>query len=276
MTSDAHLIVEISSGVLRLTINRPEKLNALTPDIYRRIGDATLAAQDDDAVQVITIRGAGRAFSAGFDLNLEVSDTSHSARLDGLQKVSNRARWAIWNSAKPVVAAIHGYCLAGAFELMMPCDLTIAAKSTILGEPEILFGSGPAFMMVPWFTGHKQAKDLLLLGRNFSAEEALRMGFVSSVVEDDALDAALEDTVRTLLRMSPRALGSIKSGINRAYEGAGLKPHLDAWTESGAYLSFVTKEEGSMFKDILEAEGVGAALEWRRKHFAGAARETAE
>ncbi|UCI22817.1 enoyl-CoA hydratase/isomerase family protein (plasmid) [Mesorhizobium sp. B2-1-8] len=148
MTSfEEHLKIEISSGVMRLTINRPQKLNVLTPDIYRRIGDAVLSAQNDDAEQVIVLCGARRAFSAGFDLKIEVSDTNHAAKIDNLQNGANRTRWLIWDSVKPVVAAIHGYCLVGAFELTMPCGLTIAAKSTILGEPEILFGSGAAFMM---------------------------------------------------------------------------------------------------------------------------------
>lgn len=268
-----HLVAEKASGVLHLTINRPEKLNALTHDIYRRIGDAVIAAQQDESVQVITLRGAGRAFSAGFDLKLEVADSTHAAKLDGMAENSNRTRWAIWNSKKPVVAAVHGYCLAGAFEMMLPCDLTIAARSTILGEPEILFGEGPAFMMVPWITSHKQAKHLLLLGANFSADEALRLGLVSRVVEDGELDAALEETVQTLLRLSPRALSMVKGGINRAYETQGMKPHLDSWTETTSYLGFITDEEGSEFKEIVERDGVSAALAWRARRFANPGKE---
>jgi enoyl-CoA hydratase len=264
----SHLLSQTSDGVLRLTLNRPEKLNALTYDIYRGIADAIGRAQDDGAVQVITLQGAGRAFSAGFDLKLEVADHSHAAKLDGLVESANRARWAIWQSKKPVVAAVHGYCLAGAFELMLPCDLTLAAKSTVLGEPEVLFGVGPAFMMVPWLTSHKRAKDVLLTGRNITAEEALDLGFVSRVVPDEDLLAALEETVQTLLRLPPRTLGMVKQGINRAYEMAGMQAHLNFWAETSAYLSFITKEEGSEFKEILESQGVAAALEWRRKHFA--------
>lgn len=263
-----HLKVDISGGVLRLVLNRPEKLNALTHDIYRQIGDAVTAAATNPEVQVITIRGEGRAFSAGFDLKLEVADASHADKLAGLQGNSNRTRWAIWNSPKPVIAAIHGYCLAGAFEMMLPCDLTIAARSTVLGEPEILFGAGPAFMMVPWMTSHKRAKDILLTGRNMTAEEALEMGFISRIVEDDALEAALEETTQTLLRMSPSALAMIKSGVNRAYEAQGMSAHLNAWGETTAYLTYITSEEGSDFKRILESEGVSAALEWRRNRFA--------
>lgn len=262
-----HLLVSSGGGILRLTINRPEKLNAITPEIYRAIGDAVLAAQTDSTVQVITLQGAGRAFSAGFDLKLQVADKSHSATLDMLHDNSNRTRWAIWNSKKPVVAAVQGYCLAGAFEMMLPCDLTIAADSTILGEPEILFGAGPAFMMLPWFTSHKRAKDMLLLGRNITAAEAYEMGLVSRVVADDLLQQTLDETVETLLKMAPRALAMVKAGVNRAYEGAGMRSHLDAWTESGAYLSFATAEEDKVFKSILETDGVAAALQWRKAYF---------
>ncbi|MGD9861726.1 MAG: enoyl-CoA hydratase/isomerase family protein [Pseudodonghicola sp.] len=267
MTAHSHLKAEIAGGVLRLVLNRPDKLNALTHDIYRAIGDAVIAAAGNPEVSVITLQGAGRAFSSGFDLKLEVADKSHATKLEGLAGNANRTRWAIWNSPKPVIAAVHGYCLAGAFEMMLPCDLTIAARSTVLGEPEILFGAGPAFLMVPWMTSHKRAKDILLTGRHITAAEALDMGFVSRVVEDDALEAALEETVATLLRMAPHALAMVKRGVNRAYEGAGMSPHLDAWAETGAYMGYISDEEGSEFKTVLEAEGVSAALEWRRRRF---------
>ena len=265
--TDNHLLHELKDGILTLTLNRPEKLNALTPDIYRSIGDHVIRAGEHDDCQVVVIKGAGRAFSSGFDLKLEVSRRTHAEKLHTLQNVANRARWAIWHSAKPVVAAIHGYCLGGAFELMLPCDFTIASEDCQLGEPEIRFGMGPAFMMVPWMTGHKRAKDVLLTGRRISAAEALDMGFVTSVVPLDALRDRTEQLAATLKAIPLAALAFNKKGINRAYETMGMVPHIDSWSETGAYLSYVIQEEGSEFQQVLESNGSGAALKWRKERF---------
>jgi enoyl-CoA hydratase/carnithine racemase len=262
-----HLLHDLSDGVLTLTLNRPEKLNALTPDIYSRVGDLIIEASRDPDCKAILIKGAGRAFSSGFDLKLEVSRRTHAEKLGTLQNMANRARWAIWQSSKPVIAAIHGYCLGGAFELMLPCDFTIASDECQLGEPEILFGAGPAFMMVPWLTGHKRAKDVLLTGRRLSAAEALAMGLVTSVVPAEQLQESADHLINTLKGIPAAAVTLNKRGINRAYETMGMVPHLESWGEAAAYLSFMIDEEGSEFQRVLETEGTSAALRWREERF---------
>jgi enoyl-CoA hydratase len=262
-----HLLHDLSDGVLTLTLNRPEKLNALTPEIYTRVGDLVIEASQDPDCKAILIKGAGRAFSSGFDLKLEVSRRTHAEKLGTLQNMANRARWAIWQSSKPVIAAIHGYCLGGAFELMLPCDFTIASDECQLGEPEILFGAGPAFMMVPWLTGHKRAKDVLLTGRRLSAAEALAMGLVTSVVPAEQLQESADHLINTLKGIPAAALTLNKRGINRAYETMGMVPHLESWGEAAAYLSFMIDEEGSEFQRVLETEGTSAALRWREERF---------
>jgi enoyl-CoA hydratase len=262
-----HLLHDLSDGVLTLTLNRPEKLNALTPDIYKRVGDLVIEASQEADCKAILIKGAGRAFSSGFDLKLEVSRRTHAEKLSTLQNMANRARWAIWRSSKPVIAAIHGYCLGGAFELMLPCDFTIASDECQLGEPEILFGAGPAFMMVPWLTGHKRAKDVLLTGRRLSAAEALAMGLVTSVVPAEQLQESADHLINTLKGIPAAAVTLNKRGINRAYETMGMVPHLESWGEAAAYLSFMIDEEGSEFQRVLETEGTSAALRWREERF---------
>lgn len=264
---EGHLLHELNDGVLTLTLNRPEKLNALTPGIYQEIGDRVVEAGNDAACRVILIKGAGRAFSSGFDLKLEVSRRMHADKLDTLQNVANRARWAIWMSPKPVVAALHGYCLGGAFELMLPCDFTVATQDCELGEPEIQFGAGPAFMMVPWMTGHKRAKDVLLTGRRISATEALNMGLVTSVVAEGKLEENTDQLISTLKAIPAAALAMNKRGVNRAYEAMGMVPHIESWAESAAYLTYVIEEQGSEFQQVLESQGTTAALRWREERF---------
>jgi enoyl-CoA hydratase len=263
----SHLLHELKDGVLTLTLNRPDKLNALTPDIYQGIGDRIIEAGRDSGCKAVLIKGAGRAFSSGFDLKLEVSHRSHAEKLNTLQNVANRARWAIWRCPKPVVAAVQGYCLGGAFELMLPCDFTVASEDCQLGEPEILFGAGPAFMMVPWMTGHKRAKDVLLTGRRISAAEALDMGFVSTVVPASELQVRTDQLVSTLKAIPEAALTMNKQGINRAYEAMGMVPHIESWAESASYLTYVIDEHGNEFQQILESKGTTAALRWREEKF---------
>lgn len=260
-------LTERRNGVLYITLNRPRKLNALTPQIYAAIGDHVQAADRDPDCKAVVLRGAGRAFSSGFDLKLELGTKSHEEKLRGIHDVANRARWSIWNCRKPVIAAIHGYCLAGAFELVLPTDFTIATESCRLGEPEILFGAGPAFMMVPWMVNHKQAKDLLLTGRQISAAEALAMGIVTKVVADDALDREVEQLLETVCRLPATALWLSKAGINRAFEAMGMVPHINSWVETAAYLSYIDDPARAQFKSRVMDEGASAGLRWREGYY---------
>lgn len=258
---------EMRDGVLTITLNRPEKLNALTPEIYTFIGDRITQASSDPECVAVVLRGNGRAFSSGFDLKLEMGERTHEDKLHALHEVANRARWAVWNCKKPVIAGIHGYCMGGAFELVLPCDFTIATESCRLGEPEILFGAGPAFMMVPWMVNHKTAKDILLTGRQFTAPEALRMGIVSTVVPDDGLDAAVENLTQTLSRLPSAALRITKAGINRAYETMGMGPHINSWVEAAAYLSYIDDAARSEFQKRVMQDGPGAGIAWRTSYY---------
>lgn len=260
---------DMRDGVLTLTLNRPEKLNALTPEIYAFIGDTISRASDDPDCLAVVLRGNGRAFSSGFDLKLEMGERTHEDKLRALHDVANRARWAVWNCKKPVIAGIHGYCMGGAFELVLPCDFTIATESCRLGEPEVLFGAGPAFMMVPWMVNHKIAKDILLTGRQFTAAEALRMGIVGSVVPDDGLDAAVESLAQTLRRLPAAAVRLTKVGINRAYETMGMAPHINSWVETAAYLSFMEDSARTEFQKRVMEDGASAGIAWRTRYYNG-------
>lgn len=253
--------------MLTITLNRPQKLNALTYDSYASIATLVEEASSNDDCRVVVLKGAGRAFSSGFDLKLQVTAKDPEEKLNLAQDVANRARWAIWNCRKPVIAALHGYCLAGAFELVLPSDFAIATESCRLGEPEVLFGAGPAFLMVPWMVSHKRAKDILLTGRQFSAQEAMEMSFVTKVVPDDALDAEVDQLVDHLRKLQPAALRLIKAGINRAYETQGVASHLDSWTETAALLSMMDGEAKREFSKRVLEEGTAAGLKWRDDFF---------
>lgn len=256
-----------ADGVLTVSLNRPEKLNALTYEMYDEIGELVRAADQDPACRVVVLKGEGRAFSAGFDLSLQVADESPEARMSAVRGRANRTRWDIWRCTKPVVAAVHGYCLAGALELVLPTDLTIASESCEFGEPEVLFGSGAAFLMVPWLMNHKQAKSVLLLGSRFSAAEALRLGVVSEVVADEQFDQRVGAIATYLSRLPAPAVSVAKLGINRAYETAGIAAHIDGWVDSLVALSGMSDPVTDEFARRVERDGVGDALAWRKQYY---------
>jgi enoyl-CoA hydratase/carnithine racemase len=262
-------ITEINDGVLTLTFNRPERLNALTSDIYRYIGDKVNEASTDENIKVILLKGNGRAFSSGFDLKLQTSNRTVEEKLNSIQLTANRARWAIWNCRKPVVASVHGYCIGGALELVLPTDLTISSESCRFGVPEILFGAGPAFNMFPWMMSHKKAKSILLLGEKFSAAEAYDAGLVSKVVPDDKLEEETQKCVNQLLRMPRGAVWMNKQGVNRAYETAGMIPHINSWVETVAILGQIPDPTRDEFKKQVQEQGASAGIKWRTKHYEG-------
>lgn len=260
--------VEVRKGEFlhEIVFMRPEKLNALTLESYRAITSAVVDANQDESCSVIVIRGEGRAFSSGFDLGLQAEFQAPEEYYSNIHDIANRARWAVWDSTKPVIAAVQGYCLGGAFELTLPADFTVAAESAQFGEPEILFGAGPAFFMIPWMANHKSAKEVLLTGRRLSAREALALGLVSRVVPDEELDDNVRELAANLHKMPQAALHAVKKGINRANEVRGLRPAIDAWVESAVYLQMASPE-GDDFSARVRSTDVREALAWRRARF---------
>jgi enoyl-CoA hydratase len=267
----AHITVDRDEAVAVLTFNRPAVLNAFHNELMHETLDAVAALNRDDAVRVIVVRGAGRAFSAGFDLKAsaeramdDVADWERQMRLqfDFIMQ--------FWDSPKPTVACAHGFCLAGAFELMLACDVTVAAAGTRFGEPEVRFGTGIVAMLLPWITGPKQAKELLLTGDDrIDAADALRMGIVNHVVPaDQAFDKAMA-IARTMARASERSVRLTKRAINQTYEAMGLRAALQASLDIDVILNAGTSPEKAEFARIRKAQGVKAAIAWRDARFAG-------
>ena len=187
--------IERRGTIAILTFNRPKVLNAFNNNLMERTIETVKILNEDDDVRIIVVQGAGRAFSPGFDLK-----ASAERRMESVQDWEQQMKlqfdfiMQFWHSPKPTIAAVHGYCIAGAFELALACDVTIAAENTRFGEPEVRFGTGIVAMLLPWVTGPKQAKELLLTGEDqLNAKDAFRMGIINRIVPDDAvLDRALK------------------------------------------------------------------------------------
>lgn len=234
------VLVETRGNVGIISLNRPEKLNALTPEMYTVIGEALEEFDRDPKVRAILLQGNGRSFSAGYDLSLDGEGTDAAeARRDLVIRNANANRWKVWRSRKPVVAKVQGYCLGGALELVLPTDFTIASTDAQVGEPEINLGGSVVFMMVPWLVGQKAAKDILLTGRRYSASEAVQCGLLTQAVPADQLDDTVDALLETLCAIPPRVMEMTKAGVNRAYEARGMVPAIDAWAESSMYLTAI-------------------------------------
>jgi enoyl-CoA hydratase len=208
---------ETDGPVARITLNRPDKLNAINGQVHDGILSALARAAADDEVRAVVLRGNGRAFSAGGDLKAVAAgeEMGHPSVLGT----------AIWNLDKPVVAAVHGYCLGQAYELAVACDLTIAAESAQFGEVEVNHGWGPPLPITPFAVTLKRAKEILLLGEVFGARQALELGLVNWVVPDNELDAETAKVTSRITALAPAAVAANKHLVNQVYEDAGFLRH---------------------------------------------------
>ncbi len=243
-----------------LTLNRPDKLNAISATMVAELNQALDEAERDDAVRVIMLKGEGRAFSAGFDLETDSDMNDIEAQRREL-KAGFDIIMRFWDCHKPTIAAVHGYCLGSAMEMALACDVTLAAEGCRFGAPEVKFGSGIVVLILPWICGPKRAKELLLTGNDrVSAEQAEAWGLVNYVVAPaKLLDRAME-MGREIARNDSLAVRLTKRAINTAYEIPGMRKALQHALELDVIVESTGTEESRRFNEILENEGAKAAI----------------
>jgi enoyl-CoA hydratase len=260
---------EISEGIARLTFNRGRQLNAFNNELMRETLTAMAALNADPDVRAIIVSGHGRAFSAGFDLKA-ASDRALETREQWREQLELQFDFimSFWDSKVPTIAAVHGYCLAGALELSLACDMTVAASDAFFGEPEVRFGSGAVAMLFPWLMGPKQAKELLFTGEDrISADRALQMGFVNLIVPpEQVLDEALR-LARNIAQSSPASVQKSKQAVNRSYDMMGLRQALAVGLDIDVDINATPSFEKREFARIRKEQGVKAAIAWRDARF---------
>jgi enoyl-CoA hydratase len=253
---------------VRLTLNRPAKLNALSGPLVAALVAAIDAAAADPDIRVIVLAGAGRAFSAGYDLTEEVEGGVHGpVAWRELLAADVAATLRILAVAKPVIAEIHGYALAGGLELAMACDLVVAAEGTQLGEPEIRYGSAPVTLLMPYLIGQKRTRELLFTGDLIDAAEAERIGLVNRVVPADRLAAEVDALADRLARTPPEVMGPTKAMLNRAMDAAGFRLAVEAGLDLGAIINAADTPEQREWDEIVKRDGLKAALAWRDRRY---------
>lgn len=266
-----YLIYQRTGSICYLTLNRPEKLNALNPGMMAELREALATIEVDPEIRVVILTGAGRAFSAGFDIQREpgepeLHDVPPDARREQLKSHIDTFMM-IWNLSKPVIAAVNGFALAGACELVQVCDIKIASERAVLGEPEIRAGLGPPFLITPFSVGPMKAKELLLTGDTIDAHTAERLGMVNRVVPHDDLMAECEKTAGKICLMAQVGVKMTKRAINRMMEGQGFLATIEHNLELMVHFETSTSPEIEEFNAVRRDQGLRAALNWRDARF---------
>ena len=265
-------LLEERRGVVALiTLNRPQRLNAMNAVMLRELHLAMDAAEADEGVRAIVLAGAGNGFCAGFDLKEQAeARPSGAAQWRALLQRDFDAIMRFWHSPKPTIAAVRGACLAGGCELALACDITIAAEDAVFGEPDLRFGAGIVVMLLPWLVGPKRAKQLLLTGDDtLAARRAEAIGLVNEVVPTGGEVARALALAADLSVIDARALRETKRAINRAYEIMGLGEALQAALDIDLEIEGQGTADKRQFMDIARRDGLRAAIAWRDARFAG-------
>ena len=253
-----------------ITLNRPDKLNAMNGEVVRELRARIREVEEDDTVKVVVLTGAGRAFSAGYAISEEVGDRIVGAdQWRSALALDVALAMELWTLSRPTIAAVRGWCLAGACELAMACDLIVATADARFGEPEIRYGSGPVALLMPFMLGQKKTNELLFTGDTIDAEEAYRCGLVNRVVEPADLESAVEELVRKIAPTPLPILRLTKLALVRAYEAMGLRSAVAANLDLSAILNAADTPEQREFDRIVAESGLKAALKWRDSRYGG-------
>lgn len=267
----------------RITLNRPEKLNALSQELLFEFWDALHDMEADHSIRTIIVRGAGRAFSAGYDLtptrggsdavvrrHKSVDDKGRRLLMGirtGMQQITDIHMY-FWNMAKITIAQVHGYAIAGGCELAMMADLVVAADDAQLGHPGLRgLGTSRTGVIWPLVIGMRKAKELYYTGENVTGAEAEEMGMINYSWPGDELDdrcIALADRISI---MSADHLAILKLNMNRFYENMGIYSSVRSSTDLDAAGQFT--EFSYQYQDHMREDGLKGALAWRDGPYRG-------
>jgi enoyl-CoA hydratase len=267
----------------RITLNRPNKMNALSQGLLFELNDALHLLEADYETRVIILRGAGRTFSAGYDLtpakgeggeDAVVADykmnTDDGRRLvmgvrTGMQQITDIHMY-LWNMGKVTIAQIHGYALAGGCELAMMADLVVAAEDAQLGHPGNRFGTSRTGVIWPLVIGMRAAKELYYTGASVTGVKAEAIGMINHAWPAAEMDERTVDYADYLANLTSDHLGLLKQNMNRFYENMGIYSSVRSSTEFDAMSAFSGQAyawRDKMAEAMESGEGLKAALEWR-------------
>jgi enoyl-CoA hydratase len=262
------IVDEPAKFVRRITLNRPEKRNALNNPLRTALFEALHEADGDASVHVSIIRGAGTCFSAGYELgggNEGKPLPFFTAAGEGQWPRHVTEGWmGIWDLAKPVIAQVHGYCLAGGSELATGCDLVFAADDAKIGYPAVRFGT-PDMQFHAWFMGMRAAMEMMITGDSISGVEAARLGWANRSYPVDQLDAEVIAVAERIALVPPDIVQLNKRTVHRAMDIMGLRAAIRAGTELCSLA--IHQESFQKFMTEMREKGLTQALQDRDAPF---------
>ena len=265
------ILFQYENNIAHISLNRPERLNALDKDTLIEINTAMDLAEADQNVRVIVLSGSGRAFSSGFDLKAQMqANPSGEKAWREILDLDFNTTMRFWNSPKPTVAAVHGACMAGAFEFALSCDIAIASEEAIFGEPELKFGAGIVTLLLPWIVGPKKAKDIIFTGQDrIDATSALQMGIISRVVKTGSHIEVAMQIARSIALVDPKVVMGTKKAMNGTYEIQGIHKALKLALDIDHQIESIGSPDKKQFMQVARERGMREAIAWRDARFAG-------
>lgn len=262
--------LERAGAIAEIVLDRADKLNAIDGEMLDELERALDTAESEDEVRAIVLRGNGRAFSSGFDMAaVQQPEGDATERIRRELRRDFEVIMRFWDCPKPTVAVVHGYCLGSSLEIAAVCDLTIAADDCRFGVPEVRYGNGIVCLVLPWIIGFKNANELLLCGRHdIGAERALAMGLVNRLAPAGALRDSAMAVAEELASNDALALRLTKEAIHLGMEAAGFRRALEEALEYDIRIETTETPESAAFNEVLEREGLKAALAWRASRHA--------
>jgi len=261
--------IEGRTGLIAL--DRPGRRNAIDRRTMAAIGEALARFGEDAAIAAVVIHGRGPVFSAGMDLKDDAAAGTEGAA--GWRRVLSENLafvMGFWDFPKPTIAAVHGACMAAAVDMALACDITVAEEGAVFGKPELQFGSTITAMVMPFLTGPKIAKELLLTGEDrIPAERAHALGLVNRVVAPEQALAEAMAIAERIGRLDDDAVRLTKRAINTALDGMGLRAALAANLDLAVEIETAETPSRRRFAEILRRDGLKAALSWRAARFDG-------
>jgi enoyl-CoA hydratase/carnithine racemase len=224
------VLYEAGEGVATLTLNRPDRLNTITPELIGDLRAALGQAWDDPAIHAIRLRGAGRSFCAGYDIGWgaeSMTEIDTAGPWDPIADYENMSRFvdaymALWRSPKPVIAQVHGFCVGGGTDFALCSDLIVCAEDCRIGYPPARVWGSPTTAMWTYRIGLERSKRLLLTGDPVDGHTAVEWGLASEAVPADELDGAALALARRVARLPKNQLHMMKLLVNQVYEQMGL------------------------------------------------------
>ena len=271
MSTPLHILIDTPSpGVRRVTLNRPEKRNAMNNALRGEVFAALEAHDRDPEVRVTILRGAGPAFCSGYDLSANNREGQPYHTADGLGQWPRHVvdGWfRIWDLAKPVIAQVHGYCLAGGTELATACDLVYVAEDAQIGYPPVRLMSPPDMQFHPWMMGMRQAMESMLTGDSLSGTEAARRGWANRAHPADQLEAEVLAVAERVAKLPIELAAINKRSVHRAMEIMGMRAAIRSGTELQALAFQTESSKAYMSRFRRDGETVSALLSERDAAF---------